>query len=1289
MGKKNIPDHYVLDKNKKIKKIYHIADIHVRKYERHEEYNSVFSKLYQRINEDSDDSVIVCCGDILHEGISGDAILMVKNFFINLCEICDVVVFKGNHDLSSRSNIEAIDSLTPILMKLETKYNLHVLDMRGLYEYGNLLFGYTTMYDEKVISPSAFKNKTKIALWHGIVHGCTNDDGFSLSNNSKFNQTDFSEYDYTMLGDVHKFQYLNKDKTIAYCGSLVQQNHGESIENHGCIKWDLTKKKSYFMHINNNYGFLTVRIKNNKVSAFNIKALPPNLNLKIIQKNSSDHLVEKVKEEISKKTNIKQFYTEKIDFGYSLEDITLSSSKKKSKSKDSSDSDSDSDSEVDNKNKGKPIGTIKNDEMAINILNTYIDKNYKFSKDEKKEINDTLINMTKNIKYEYSSTEKNIKLKKLWFNNFNVYSDGNFIDYDSLSGIINMCGHNGIGKSSAAVFVLLYAIYGNYDNISKHDYINVKKRHMDTKIILDINGEEYTIEREERVRGKVKIEYGSNVRLYKEEKDISGKSIVEIEKQIIKMVGESDKLISLCIMSQRKCTSFVDLSDNEKKKFLCDILKLDIYNNIGKEGMNQNKVLNTKLGERYKIVYKDHKNKMGDNEKELSKEIKKINDELKELNEDLLEQGEEYELLNRKKIETEIKLDEYKNIDASKEVVDYEKIKKHLIKDKKNHNGDIDDLEEEIEDLNDDKEENDKKLKKYKNIEEKFKKFIKEKNKDIEKIEEEIKKLYMKSGGVGLSDYQESDIKKKEKEMNELSAKDIKLSKDSKKKENNLEKIKNKIINQDFPDDLEKKYGEFKEMDDQMKEINNGLDNLNHKLEKYKNHLDVIKNHKYNSKCKECMENKTTKDKIEIENNIEKLEKEINKLNKDKEKIEKKYIKLEKYNQMMKEKEFIENENNKTGLLVNKENEEIEIVKKEINLIQQKINNITKNINICKETKLLNQEIKEKDNLLKETKEKSYNDYDEYKNLINDNNELEQKISRVELSLEKTKIEVEKIDKKINDLETKMKNEEENNNKVKKYNKLIDENSKIKKKYELLNVDINKKKEKKDTNSTKLIKLECELDGVVKSKNEIKDLENMKSIYDKIVNIINGGFVDKLLTESVIPKFISSVNSILSSFVPFKIKMIHEDNKRIVVYKDDMTNVLKLSGYESLMVNVAFRLAINQVNKRLRTNFFIMDESFSFCDDMGISKVSNLFEYMRELYDWIIVVSHNDQIKTYTDVDLRVEKKDGFSYVSTNKYVKNNIKNDIDESSESEPEEKPKKKVKNIKDKKIKKSLKK
>ena len=61
------------------------------------------------------------------------------------------------------------------------------------------------------------------------------------------------------------------------------------------------------------------------------------------------------------------------------------------------------------------------------------------------------------------------------------------------------------------------------------------------------------------------------------------------------------------------------------------------------------------------------------------------------------------------------------------------------------------------------------------------------------------------------------------------------------------------------------------------------------------------------------------------------------------------------------------------------------------------------------------------------------------------------------------------------------------------------------------------------------------------------------------------------------------------------------DNKSIKVYQrmknDSKINALKMSGYESLMINIAFRLALGNLNKQLKTNFMIMDEAFTFCDD--------------------------------------------------------------------------------------------
>ena len=88
---------------------------------------------------------------------------------------------------------------------------------------------------------------------------------------------------------------------------------------------------------------------------------------------------------------------------------------------------------------------------------------------------------------------------------------------------------------------------------------------------------------------------------------------------------------------------------------------------------------------------------------------------------------------------------------------------------------------------------------------------------------------------------------------------------------------------------------------------------------------------------------------------------------------------------------------------------------------------------------------------------------------------------------------------------------------------------------------------------------------------------------------------------------------------------------------------------------------INSRNKLQKINFFVIDEGFSFCDDISLQKIPNLFNYMRKIYDFTLVVSHNEQIKMYTDIDLPIISNNGVSKVyfvgnNNKEKIKNNMK---------------------------------
>ena len=70
-------------------------------------------------------------------------------------------------------------------------------------------------------------------------------------------------FDIGCLGDIHLHQEGVYDTcSYAYSGSLIQQNFGEDIIDHGYLIWDIKTKKSKHIPIVNQYGFVVFKYNN-------------------------------------------------------------------------------------------------------------------------------------------------------------------------------------------------------------------------------------------------------------------------------------------------------------------------------------------------------------------------------------------------------------------------------------------------------------------------------------------------------------------------------------------------------------------------------------------------------------------------------------------------------------------------------------------------------------------------------------------------------------------------------------------------------------------------------------------------------------------------------------------------------------------------------------------------------------------------------------------------------------------------------------------------------------------
>jgi DNA repair exonuclease SbcCD nuclease subunit len=239
-------------------KIAHISDIHWRGMQRHSEYTEAFEDFFKKLEELGPDLIVVG-GDIVHsktQGITPEVIERLGWWFQKLANWPTVVIL-GNHD-GLIHNKSRLDAISPIVSALN-HHNIHFLKDSGNYVVEGINFANFSCFDEEnwhKCKPDP--ELINIALYHGAVGGSLLDTGMPVEGEVTVDM--FRPYDFSMLGDIHRQQFLDDDMRIAYPGSTIQQNYGEDVDK-GFLFWRIKSRDEYrvnFVKIKNPCPFHTV-----------------------------------------------------------------------------------------------------------------------------------------------------------------------------------------------------------------------------------------------------------------------------------------------------------------------------------------------------------------------------------------------------------------------------------------------------------------------------------------------------------------------------------------------------------------------------------------------------------------------------------------------------------------------------------------------------------------------------------------------------------------------------------------------------------------------------------------------------------------------------------------------------------------------------------------------------------------------------------------------------------------------------------------------------------------------
>jgi len=557
-----------------LKKIYHISDIQIRNLQRHREYEQVFENLYEFIKKDTDNAVVYIGGDIAHSktDMSPELVDQLSRLFKRLSELCPTLLIAGNHDCNL-NNRSRLDVLQPIVENIKNE-NLHYLNESGVYYVADVGFAVLEVRDSEsnLPDPSTINANTKVLLYHGTVDKSQTDLGFYLPSSVKLK--DFDGYDMVLLGDIHKMQTMQEYKTgkttkpiVRYCGSLVQQNHGETLKGHGISVWDVKKRKFTHKEIENEFGYYTLHIENGLVPKAN--DLPPKARLRIKIKNTSSSDLKKALTIIKHRHNIKEVSIIRED-EYRV--------------------DTGNSSIVD-------FGDVFDPDVQNGLIEHYLKNNTT--------ANEEIIEKVKKINKELSSSivgeevSRNIswKPKKFTFSNMFSYGENNVINFERCNGVTGLFSPNASGKSSI-LDALTFCLFDKSTRAYKAENVmNHSKSNFSCELEFDIGNDSYVIKRVGRV-----LRHGStrvDVDFYRIEDgkkiSLNGDQRNSTNKNIRKLIGTYDDFIMTSFSAQGNSSIFLEQNQTEKKEILGKFLGLSIFDQLYKLAKEESSGLQSML----------------------------------------------------------------------------------------------------------------------------------------------------------------------------------------------------------------------------------------------------------------------------------------------------------------------------------------------------------------------------------------------------------------------------------------------------------------------------------------------------------------------------------------------------------------------------------------------------------------------------------------------------------------------------------------------------------------------
>jgi DNA repair exonuclease SbcCD ATPase subunit/DNA repair exonuclease SbcCD nuclease subunit len=179
--------------------------------------------------------------------------------------------------------------------------------------------------------------------------------------------------------------------------------------------------------------------------------------------------------------------------------------------------------------------------------------------------------------------------------------------------------------------------------------------------------------------------------------------------------------------------------------------------------------------------------------------------------------------------------------------------------------------------------------------------------------------------------------------------------------------------------------------------------------------------------------------------------------------------------------------------------------------------------------------------------------------------------------------------------------------------------------------------------------LQQKVENLKDQKKDLVDLREEYTAYDLYMQCMHSNGIAYDIIKKKLPVINNEVAKVLANVVDFEVFFESDDKKLNIFIKHPKYDARPLemgSGAEKTIAAMAIRLALLNISSLPKPDVFILDEPGTALDAENMEGFIRILEIVKTYFKTVLLISHLDTLKDCADVQIVIDKKEGFAHVN-------------------------------------------